>query len=115
MPRARKRHSDLAWFKVAVTARAVSISRAGPQLSRIHPDGESRSVITFEGMLDRPVLRDVRLANLIVFCVKNDGGEPGQAIGATWLWQVVINLPREQFADLLAHTPCARGHWPSAL
>ena len=37
-----------------------------------------------------------------VFCGAEIGGNPGSAIGATTAWQLVLRLPREQFADLLA-------------
>jgi hypothetical protein len=36
-----------------------------------------------------------------VFCGADVGDTPGGAIGTTTAWQVVLYLPREQFADLL--------------
>lgn len=41
------------------------------------------------------------IAILCVFCGAEIGGNPGSAIGATTAWQLVLRLPREQFADLL--------------
>jgi hypothetical protein len=36
-----------------------------------------------------------------VFCGAEIGDNPGSAIGAPTAWQLVLRLPREQFADLL--------------
>jgi hypothetical protein len=38
---------------------------------------------------------------MYVFCGATVGDNPGSAIGATTVWQLVLRLPREQFTDLL--------------
>jgi len=98
--KAKGRKSSLEWFKIKVTATGATIGHRGPALSRIDPDGYADSVIQIERALDRPVLnRDTAL--LCVFCGAEIGDNPGSAIGATTTWQLVLRLPREQFADLL--------------
>ena len=79
---------------------AASVSHRGPGLSRIDPDGDADSVIKIEGTLDRPVLKRAT-AFMYVFCGATVGDNPGSAIGATTVWQLVLRLPREQFTDLL--------------
>ena len=83
-----------------MTATAASITQRGPGLSGPEPDGAADSVINIEGALDHPVLkRDI--AFMYIFCGAKIGDNPGSAIGATTAWQLVLRLPREQFADLL--------------
>jgi hypothetical protein len=98
--KAKKRKPSLEWFKIKVTATAISVDHRGPGLSPLHPDGDADSNIKIEGTLDHPVLNR-NAALLCVFCGAEIGNNPGSAIGATTAWQVVLRLPREQFADLL--------------
>src|SRR3712207_3488451 len=100
MPRRKgKRHaSELERFSVRVTATAVRVSREGPGILYRVPHGESDTTIHIEGSLDRPVLR-MQSASIMVLSRAEDG-DPGAAIGSTTIWQVVITLPRAQFADL---------------
>ena len=44
-------------------------------------------------------MSDVRSVYILIFC--GDFENPGAAIGVTTVWQIVLHLPREQFADLL--------------
>jgi hypothetical protein len=99
-PKAKGRKSSLEWFKIKVTATGATVGHRGPGLSRIDPDGHADSVIEIEGALDRPVLNR-GTALVCVFCGAEIGDNPGSAIGATTTWQLVLHLPREQFADLL--------------
>jgi hypothetical protein len=87
-------------FKIKVMATAVSVDHSGPGLSPLHPDGDADSDIKIEGALDHPV-QNQNTALLCIFCGAEIGDNPGSAIGATTAWQVVLHLPREQFADLL--------------
>lgn len=98
--KAKIRKPSLEWFKIKVTAAAVSVVHRGPGLSPLHPDGDAGSSITVEGTLDRPVLNR-GTASVCVFCGAEIGNNPGSAIGATTAWQLVLCLPREQFEDLL--------------
>ena len=101
MARKAKSHKpSLEWFKIKVTATAASITQRGPGLSGPEPDGAADSVINIEGALDHPVLRR-DIAFMYIFCGAKIGDNPGSAIGATTAWQLVLRLPREQFADLL--------------
>jgi hypothetical protein len=97
-----KRHKpSLEWFKIKVTATSVNITHRGPGLSGPEPDGSADTVIHMEGAMDHPVLKR-STALVYVFCAEAIGDNSGTAIGATTAWQVVLRLPREQFADLLA-------------
>ena len=98
--KAKNRKPSLEWFKIKVTATAVSVDHSGPGLSPLHPDGDADSDIKIEGTLDRPV-SNRGTALICVFCGAEIGDNPGSAIGATTAWQLVLRLPREQFADLL--------------
>ena len=99
--KAKNRKPSLEWFKIKVTATAVSVVHSDPGLSPLHPHGDADSDIKIEGALDHPVLNR-ETALLCVFCGAEIGNNPGSAIGATTTWQVVLRLPREQFADVLA-------------
>ena len=101
-PGMRKPRIDPVRYKLAVTATAVRVNRTGPGISNMAPEGESGSVITLEGTLDRPVLQERRAAVLIVFERHEPVGNPGAAIGGSSTWRVVCHLPRPSFADLLA-------------
>ena len=98
--RAKSREPPLEWFKIKVKATAASVAHRGPGLSRIDPDGDANSDIEIEGTLDRPV-SNRGTALICVFCGADIGNNTCTAIGATTAWQVVLHLPREQFADLL--------------
>ena len=104
MPRRkkRKRKQDPVRFTLTVAACAVSVGRLGPKIFYPEPEGESRTYITIEGTLDRPVLRDVLAATIQVSDGEERPGNPGAAIGGTTIWHVACGLPRAQFADLLA-------------
>jgi hypothetical protein len=102
-PVARKkwsRSSSLERFTITVTAAAASVSVTGPGLTKHEPGGKVDSVIRFEGTLNKPVLKRTT-ALAYVFCGVDNIPNPGSAIGATTAWQLVLRLPREQFADLL--------------
>lgn len=98
--KAKSRKPSLEWFKINVTATSVSVAHRGPGLSPLHPNGDADSDIKIEGALGRPVLNR-GTAIVCVFCGADVGDTPGGAIGVTTAWQVVLYLPREQFADLL--------------
>jgi hypothetical protein len=98
--KAKSRKPSLEWFKIKVTATSVTVAHRGPGLSPLDPVGAADSDIEIEGTLDRPVL-DHGTALLCVFCGAEIGDPPGSAIGVTIAWQLVLYLPREQFADLL--------------
>jgi hypothetical protein len=98
--KAKNRKPSIEWFKIKVMATAVSVDHSGLGLSPLHPDGDANSAIEIEGTLDRPV-SNRGTALICVFCGADIGNNTGTAIGATTAWQVVLHLPREQFADLL--------------
>jgi hypothetical protein len=104
MPRrkARKRKPDPVRFVVCVTAASVSVGRLGPDIYTLEPEGESRTYISLEGTLDRPVIRDLVAAHIQVSDGDERPGNPGAAIGATTVFTVACSLPRAQFSDLLA-------------
>jgi hypothetical protein len=97
---AKSHKPPLEWFKIKVTVTAASITQRGPGLSGPEPDGAADRVINIEGALEHPVLKRDS-AFMYVFCGAKIGDNPGSAIGATTTWQLVLRLPREQFADLL--------------
>ena len=96
----KSRKPSLESFKIKVAASAARITHRGPSLSGRQSDGDAYTVIKIEGALDRPVLKRAT-ALMYVFCGTKIGDNPGSAIGATTAWQLVLHLPREQFADLL--------------
>jgi hypothetical protein len=99
--KAKARKSSVEWFKIKVTATSVSINHRGPRLSGPEPEGSADTVIHIEGAMDPAVLKRTT-ALIYVFCGGAIGDNPGTAIGATIAWQLVLRLPREQFAGLLA-------------
>ena len=98
----RKRRPDLGPFIIRVEATSVYISQMGPKIVRHSPEGEASTSITIEGEADRPVKGDLRKTLITVFCGHKPDESVGASIGIAQIWQIVINLPREQFADLLA-------------
>lgn len=98
--KAKNRKPSLEWFKIKVRATSVSVAHRGPGLSPLHPNGDADSDIKIQGALDRPVSNQ-GTALVCVFCGAEVGDTPGGAIGLTTAWQLVLYLPREQFADLL--------------
>jgi hypothetical protein len=110
MPRRkkRKRIPDPVRFTLRVTACAVSVGRLGPDIYTLEPEGESRTYITLEGTLDRPVIRDLVAAHIQVSDGDEKPGNPGAAIGGASVWHVACSLPRAQFSDLMALVVCGR-------
>jgi hypothetical protein len=98
--RSRRRQSDYAMLTVSVSASSAYISHR--ILNPKYDDGNrpASSHITIEGALNEPVIH--RQSALVhVHC--RDQGDPGAALGVnkTHL-QVLVYLPRAQFADLMA-------------
>jgi len=104
MPRRKpkKRKIEYQRFAMRVSAVAVRVRRVGPDIFTSEPEGEASSSIAIEGTIDRPVLKELRDTHVTVFERDERKGNPGAAIGGTVLWNVVCDLPRTQFSDLLA-------------
>lgn len=98
----KTRQPECQRFRLAVTAASATVDCIGPKIYKPEPDGCASSNITIEGTLDRPAMRDVRVAVLTVFAKDQRAGNPGAAIGGTDAWRVAAHLPPPQFAHLLA-------------
>ena len=102
MPRrkSRGRRADYAHFTITVSAASAFISHSTPDPKYDAGRDAASSYITIEGAIDTPVIR--RQAVFVYVHCREDG-DPGGAIGVNDThWQVVVYLPRAQFADLLA-------------
>jgi len=103
MARRKKRPvDDFTRFTVAVQAASARISRLGPDIYTLAPDGEADSTIDIEGLTDLPALRDIRRVVISVHCKDGDKGNPGAAIGVNHVWHVVVSLPTAQSTHLLS-------------
>jgi hypothetical protein len=104
MPRRKKsgRKSRRVVFRASVSAVAVGVSQSVPGV-RLLPGSDYDSAITIEGILDHPVVRDVRTIIVSVFEDRSGRHDAGRSIGfGKNTWSIVTHMPREQFADLLA-------------
>jgi hypothetical protein len=85
---------------MTVEGASIRVSATGP--SNLEPRGEAGSSITIEGALDQTVHKDINRALLSVYCRPFAPDNPGAAIAANIIWNLVVDLPRDQFADLVA-------------
>jgi hypothetical protein len=90
---------DYGYFRIKVTASSVYINHRTPDPKYDLGSDAASTSITIEGKLDPPVIRHEAA---LVYVHGREKSDPGGAIGVNpRRWQVLVDLPRPQFADLM--------------